>query len=113
MHVVEVMGVLRALAARRVCGVVAYVHMGSALAGDCTHQWCPAIEYRQDRIRLRGGQAADHARDAEIAELVQPIEILGDAEQCDRERCGISPRFGRELVELWQRGGYVGRAGAA
>src|SRR5580692_10241934 len=60
-----------------------------------------------------GGQADDHARDAEIAELVQPIEILGDAEQCDWERCGIAPRFGRELVELRQRGGYVGTAGAA
>ena len=65
--------------------MLAYVHMGRASGSDGAHQRCPAIEYRQDRIRLRGGQADHHARDAEIAELVQPIEILGDAEQCDRQ----------------------------
>jgi hypothetical protein len=85
MHVVVVMVALHALAAQRVCGVLTYVHIGRASAGDGAHQRCPAIEYRQDRIGLRGGQADHHARDAKIAELVQPIEILGDAEQRDRQ----------------------------
>ena len=59
--------------------------MSIASAGNRSHQRRPAIQYRQDRIRLGRGQTDHYARDAEVAVSVQAIEVLSDAEQRDRE----------------------------
>src|SRR5438552_47892 len=61
------------------------------------------FELRDNALHLLGGQGEDGTVDAEVTAELQPVEILGRAEDADRQARRVAAGIGRHLAELVDR----------
>src|SRR5580658_3154846 len=68
----------------------------------------PAVEDRRELVLLLGRQGEHHAVDADILAELQPVEIVGMAEDADRQAGRIAAGIGRHLAEGVDRFDAIG-----
>src|SRR5258708_29425905 len=68
-----------------------------------TLQTGPAVEDGHDLVLFLGRQGEDDTVDADVLAKLQPVEIVGSAEDADRQARRVAAGVGRHLAELVDR----------